>query len=219
MVLFTDESIDSKLMDSHLKIINCRDDKKIAPAMGLYGFLPETYTFGFTKYQTAFDLHLQRKVEIGEQMAATEAFLKALDDTDEEYMKHLKVARVACRYNVEIIRQTELLDERKDSFTGWSDQAVSFYINFMKNGEAMAQMGKFLITPEALQATLAKVENCIQLKATQALETGDAQEATKLRDDALDELLRWVADLVAIARVALADSPQLLEKLNIVAPS
>lgn len=51
----------------------------------------------------------------------------------------------------------------------------------------------------------------------QKKETGEAQAATQRRDKKIDELAKWVSDLRAVVKVALAGDPQQLEKLGILA--
>jgi hypothetical protein len=48
---------------------------------------------------------------------------------------------------------------------------------------------------------------------------GQAQEATRLRNEKLDELNDYTTELKAIAELALEGQPQLLEKLGIVVRS
>ena len=46
---------------------------------------------------------------------------------------------------------------------------------------------------------------------TRRKEDGDAQDATNRRNEAMDQ---WVRDLRDVARIALRDRPQLLERLG-----
>jgi len=50
-------------------------------------------------------------------------------------------------------------------------------------------------------------------------ETGEAQNARDMRDTKLEELDDWCSKYQAVVELALADSPQLLEKLGIVVKS
>jgi len=63
------------------------------------------------------------------------------------------------------------------------------------------------------------VQAVAEANAVQEKEKGEAQEATKLRDAALDDLDQWMSDFIAIARLALEERPQYLEKLGVVEPS
>lgn len=215
MVLITDASIDARLADCDLKITNAWEDPKISGPILAFGFDQPRFDIGFALYKAAFDSHQFKKDEFTEQLAATEAFQVAFDETDKIFMQDVAVARVAIKDNLPLLKRLGLIGERKITYTGWLGHAKSFYGTVLGNEEAAALMANYGRTPEILQANKDKVLNVEKLKKIQLREVGDAQEATKKRDEALEALEAWVADLVAIARVALADSPQLLEKLNI----
>ena len=72
-------------------------------------------------------------------------------------------------------------------------------------------------TPEKLQQEADLVEHVAGLRSQQKKELGEAQAATEIRDKKMDELARWISDLRAVAKVALGDNPQQLEKLGILA--
>ena len=81
------------------------------------------------------------------------------------------------------------------------------------------KMSAFGITQEKLEAGKSLVEQTETAKASQEKEKGEAQQATLDRDNAVDALDEWMGDFIAIARIALEEKPQLLEKLGIVEPS
>ena len=63
------------------------------------------------------------------------------------------------------------------------------------------------------------VQAVVEANLAQEKEKGNAQDATKARDTKFDALDTWMADFRAIARVALDEHPQWLEKLGLGAVS
>ena len=51
--------------------------------------------------------------------------------------------------------------------------------------------------------------------ANQAKEMGEAQAATKERDAALDDLDQWLSDFNTVAKIALKNHDQWIEKLGL----
>jgi hypothetical protein len=215
MVLLDNQTIDARLADAHLKIITVKDDEKINRAMLTFGYDETRINEGLLLYNTAFDSQSIQKKEYGEQYAATEALQKALDELHILVMRHINVAHVAFKNHGYLLKEAELDESRKVTYTGWMAQTRQFYSVALDHPDAPALLNVFGLTPEILTAAQQKVEEVSALKIKQIHESGDAQDATKKRDNALEALEAWIADLVAISRVAFADTPQLLEKMGI----
>ena len=134
-------------------------------------------------------------------------------------MKHVKVARVALQDERGSSQKLDLGGKRKVSLSGWLAQSNQFYINAVADADILSKMNNFGITQAKLEQGKQLVDDVEAANASQKKEKGEAQQATVDRDDALDKLNDWVSDFIAIARIALEDRPQLLEKLGIVEPS
>lgn len=215
MILIEDKSIDARLADAHLKIITARDDLKINGPMLNFGFDENKYAEGFQLYTTAFDLQKFQKLEYGDQYKATVDFQGALTEMEKIHMQNVTVARVAFKNYPHLLKTADLEGERKVTYTGWLTQAQRFYNVILATPEATGLLANFGLTTEKLTADSQQLANVHVLKVKQIHESGDAQDVTEKRDLALEVLEAWVADLVTIARVALVDSPQLLEKMGI----
>ena len=98
-------------------------------------------------------------------------------------------------------------------------QAKAFYTNITGDRDFLASLSKYGYTPEKLQAEAALLDEVTAKHMAQKKEMGEAQEATEARDKALDDLAKWVSDFRAVAKVALDECSQQLEKLGILARS
>lgn len=135
------------------------------------------------------------------------------------YMDLVNICRVAFKDDVKASATLELNGRRARTISGWLKQTGSFYRALLDNDDWKAVLATYGQTEEKLTAGLAAVEQVGKASEAVRKEMGDAQNATAERDMKLEELADWVNDYEVIARIALADKPQLLEKLGIVVKS
>lgn len=214
------QSIDGKLLFAKNAITNGRDVAAISAVLVGHGYDTDTLNEGMALYEVADSLHLKQKQEYGEQYAATGALQAAKEAADKTYMRHLKLARVALKDEKSAEAALQLSGIRKESMSGWIQQAKAFYTNASTASAAIKQkLAKVSVSEAEITAGVESMKQIEALLSVQLKEKGEAQDATLKRDTALDDLQEWMSDYIAIARVALEDQPQLLETLGIVEPS
>lgn len=89
----------------------------------------------------------------------------------------------------------------------------------MNESDFLTKLEKFKVTTDQLNAEKTAIDSLKDLRNQAVVEKGQAQEATRLRNEKLDELDDYCTELKAVAEIALEEKPQLLEKLGIVVPS
>lgn len=211
--------IDDFLFASRVMIENSLQDEQIKEALAAYGYTEEKLNQGKELYNKAEELHLARKREYGEQIAATAELDAVWDQAEKQYMKTLKIARVALKDNVRAYESTMLFGDRKRSLSGWLEQARAFYSNILADSDFLTAMSAFGYTQAKLEQEAALIDQVIAKHMAQKKEMGEAQEATEMRDKALDNLAKWISDFRAVVKVVLEENPQQLEKLGILARS
>jgi hypothetical protein len=207
--------IDDLLVHDGTILDNVLADTEILELLDGIGYDQVAIEAGKALQQNAMDLHLKQKAEYGEQTGATQELYEKWDEAKETYNRHLKIAKVLFRNNEEAKRSLILTGARKVSLTGWLVQALAFYNNAIANADFQTELAKRKITLEKLQAGLALVQGVEAAKTTQESEKAEAQDATAVRNAAIDELNDWMTDFLEFAKIALDGRPQLQEKLGI----
>lgn len=208
--------IDEFMLAARVMIENALTDDEVRRALTGYGYHEEKLMAGKRLYDEVTALHNAQKKAYGERMAATAEFLDCRKKANEQYMKALKVARAAFKDDPKADRALMLRGDRKQSFSEWLEQAQVFYENILKDSDLLNTFSGYGYSPDRLRREAALLEQAVIKSFAQKQKTGEAQEATALRDNKLDELARWISDLQAVVKVALQDDPQQLEKLGIV---
>ncbi len=213
------QTIEAKLLFAQNAIQNAQNIEAVSSLLADYGYDQAALQAGMDLYTTADDLHQRQKQEYGEQFAATDALNLARVTANKAYIRHVKLARVALKGDRGAEESLQLSGNRKQSLSGWLQQAKTFYTNALGSAAIQAKLSTLTMTPEALTAAQALVLNVESKLSAQLKEKGEAQSATEARDKAFDELQYWMSSFVEVARIALEDEPQLLEVLGIVEPS
>jgi hypothetical protein len=202
-------------MHADVAIQNALDNPEILAALSAYGYDEAALQAGADLLATAQARHRQQQDEYAEQYSATEALNAAREAAAEVYSEHLTLARIAFREDGERYRFLQLDQRRKRTFSGWVEQAQSFYARLLETpGVLDALLARFPLDQAAFEAARDDIEALTDLNLAQENEKHEAQEATKTRDAALDALDVWLFDYRRVAEIALKAHPQQLEALN-----
>lgn len=209
------ESIAERLNQAQVALDNAQNHPEVGPLLAAYGYDAAKLQAGRAKYDQAHALHQAQKEEYAQQHEATRSLQAKWDTANSEYMRLVKVGRVAFQTQGLILEKLGLLGRRKESLSGWLDQASVFFNEALADQSVIAGYAAYGIAEQRLQDARDLYRDVETANTEQEKEKGEAQQSTKDRDKALDDLGGFIADLRKIARIALEGRPQLLEMLEI----
>ncbi len=210
-------STDEFLGDSQVAITNGKTHPEVQALLSLFNYNEAKLEEGEALLNNANALLANFKVEYGQQIKSTLELEQSREVANKKYSILRKVAKIALRNleGTDLYRAMCLNERIKKNWNGWHTQVRLFYTNGMASEEAMEKMVLFGITLEKMQEGKDAFLLAVEKNNAQETEIGEAQKATQLKDEAFDALNDWMRDYIAIARLALADDPQLLEILGI----
>ncbi len=213
-------NLDAKLLAAQIAIDNSLSDEEIGGYLNNFGYDQARITVGKVLYEQTRSLQQKQNVDYASQKTVTGDLKVKQTATHKEYMKFVKVSRVCLKDDVAATQKLALNGRRiTNTFAGWYSQVNQFYLNAISDDEVIAKLTGFGVLKEHLEAGKAMLDEVSQVNASQENEKGEAQQATHERNKTAALLSDWMSDFTAIARVALVEKPQLLEKLGIKEPS
>jgi len=213
-----DASIAQRLASAQIAIEAVLADPVLQEAMAAYGYDATRMLQGQALREQTLGLVQQQRARLGAQLAATDARATAQAQAHAIYMRHVGVARVALRGDRGAAQALDLA-ARKRNKSGWLLQAQQFYTNLLDDSVIVAKLAGFGLTQAQIAAGQQLVAEVAAGDVAQRSRWGLSQETMTKRDAALDALNDWMRDFLAIARIALAEQPQTLEKLGIIVAS
>jgi hypothetical protein len=189
--------------------------KEIQSKMAALGYTPEQIAEGVRLLERAKKMISTQVEDYSDKYSVSVILSKQWPAAYSMYMITLKVVRVAFKGEVDMLIRFKATGKRRRTLSGWLLDANIFYTNLLDTPAAIERMSRFGYTVERLQEEQKAVNEIESLYNRRLTETGEAQQSTVEKDKALDELYDWYSDFRAIARIALYDTPQLLEALGI----
>lgn len=210
------KEIEQLVVKAGIAINNSLLNAELQTMLAEYGYTAEKLAVGKTLLDNATTLNAKQVKEWGEKTEATNELSEKREQAHKNYIRFIKIARIAFVNEAGTWQALGLMGERKETISGWLVQSSQFYTNLLSNNSWLDRMGTFGVTSEKLIAGETLVKLVKEALNKQKTEMGEAQEATRIRDEAADILQAWYSDFIAIARITLENKPQYLEMLGIV---
>jgi len=207
------KSITDKLEAHRLLIFNSKD-AQVAPLLLTMGVDAAYINKGIALYNETMKLVEQQKKEHHERSMAYDKFYVERDEVEDNFERALKLVKALSRNDPNLQDRLLLQKIQSKAIEKWIGYTVDFYNRVLQEPDFLNKLKRFKLTSKQLQEEKAAIENLRLLRNEAIAEKGQAEEATRLRNDKLDELDDYAFELKAIAEIALEHHPQLLEKLG-----
>ncbi|MBN1576518.1 MAG: hypothetical protein JW913_08200 [Chitinispirillaceae bacterium] len=206
---------DELLRQYSVSLTNAQSDDGIGEAMAGYGYGSDRINEGVTLHGRVVDLFARQKKEYGEQLEASASLKEIFAKADAAYGTSYKVARIAFENDPNAYTALMLSGTRSKLISLWFKQTDTFYRNILQNNDFLLKIGEYGYTSEKLSGEHSLVQEVMAANARHKRERGESQEATKVRDAAMENLEAWMSKFYRIAKIACAGHDQWLEKLGI----
>ena len=212
------KTLADKLESSRVLIFNSRD-AEVAALLNEMGIDTAYIEVGETLYNETMILVDQQKKEYQQQSLAYDKFYVEKDIAEVNYKRTLKLVKVLSRSDQDLQNRLGLQNGKVYAIEQWIETATDFYDRLLNEPDFMVSLARFKVTQEKLNAEKTAIDDLKDLHNQAVIEKGQAQEATRLKNEKLDQLEDYCTELKAIAEIALEKQPQLLEKLRIIVRS
>ena len=199
-----------------LAINGTLDNPVILSKTSLFGYTEEVIREGLSKHNTTQTAIFAHQKEYGEQYTAYETQGNLWSKSYETYKNILVLCRVGLKNKPGALHSLRAAGTRNRSLTGFIKDARMLYNNLLSQPEYLNIMTKYCVSAELLNTANAEIDALEKASQSYFKEKGEAQDMTIKRDQLFDDLYNWYSDFRAVLRLALTDSPQLLEELGIV---
>ena len=207
--------ISDRLAKANVAISNALSDAQIGKLLGEYGYQTQKLSEGKGLLEAA-DLAVKKQVAAhGDQKEATARFLSAEKTSKTAYQNLAQVARAAFARDKAKLAVLGLNAAMPKALPLFLTMATALFDNASHTAEIAETLKGYGYSADKLAKERAKIVELSAADQAQESAKGAAQQATFEQNRAMEALDYWMGGFVKIAKVALREQPQLLEKLGI----
>lgn len=214
------QPISDMMEDCRIKIWNASGDEIISTRLEPFGYTAEKWEEAKALYNTAKAAINENEKEHSEWRNASNAFSAAKKQTRKDF---IKIRQYLKFYYPADSSGANLLNLYSDNFSRYADfvqSATAFYAQLLAFDEALTKLTPFGYSKKSIQQLADDVDQLNVLKENREKESGDAQFATKQRNEKIDQLDDFCNELTRLCKLVFQDDEaQYLEKLGIIVRS
>jgi hypothetical protein len=193
---------------------NAVNQPEIASTMAEFGYDEAIINEGkilLTKTREAFDFN---KKEDDETTESYSNFATSKENVTKAYTLHRKKAKVIFKNEPTTLSKLALTGSLPTAYINWLETVKKFYAVASTDTTIQSKLLRLKVTPEEITNAIGFISNLEVTRAIYLREKGESQDATKIKDKAFAAIDTWMSEFYAVARIALEDSPQLLESIG-----
>lgn len=194
---------------------NSASQPQISTTLAEYGYDSETMQVGKALYDVTRQAFDSNKKETDEAIVAFAAFDKKRIQLDELYTAHRKKAKVVFRDDDTTAAKLEVSGIMPKAYIKWIETIRNFYTITIADVEIQTKLARLKVSVADLTAAQSLIPEMESLRAVYLMEKGESQDSTAIKDNAFAKLDDWMREFYAVAKIAMEDSPQLLEALGL----
>lgn len=193
---------------------NVETQTEIATIMAEFGYDKTQIAAGkalFTQTREAYNVN---QTEDDETSESYKNFLTLKENLAKTYILHRKKGKIIFKKDQTTLNKLSLSGSLPGAYIKWLETLKKFYTVASSDTEIQSKLIRLKITTAELNATMQLITNVEIARSAYLREKGESQDATQLKDKAFANLDDWMSEFYAVAKIALEDSPQLLESLG-----
>lgn len=204
-------SIAERLNAAETAVSNSLAIPEIQAALAEHGYTAEKLNEGRALCEAARAAVDAQDLARSAQMAATKEAREADLIARDAFQALAKTVRAILKDDPARLAAFGLTGPEPITTAGFLNAAETLF----NNASSMPSLAEYGYDPTRLAAEKAKVTRFRLAELKQEDVTGQAQAATRVQDAALEAMDEWRAQFIKIARVALRDMPEQLERIGI----